>query len=158
MICVRDPCGAYLHQNQLLDMWMTPYKTQDYVYEWVEFSKFSQIWARIGSNLRKFWKNWTILLKIWLICMIGSLLLEKLVFVWVYFQISWQHIPTKTKLEYLANSPPLPAGNRIDQEVHWSQSNKLVQCPFWSWLESCTLLILYNVPPSDITQTWGLRS
>ena len=30
----------------------------------------------------------------------GSLFLEKLVFVWVYFQIPWWHIPTKTKLEY----------------------------------------------------------
>ena len=30
----------------------------------------------------------------------GSLFLEKLVFVWVYFQIPWQHIPTKNKLEY----------------------------------------------------------
>ena len=26
--------------------------------------------------------------------------LQKLVFVWVYFQILWRHIPTKTKLEY----------------------------------------------------------
>ena len=39
-------------------------------------------------------KNWTD----WY--MNGSLFLEKLVFVWVYFQIPWQHIPTKTKLEY----------------------------------------------------------
>ena len=30
----------------------------------------------------------------------GLLFLEKLVFVWVYFQILWWHIPTKTKLEY----------------------------------------------------------
>ena len=28
----------------------------------------------------------------------------KIDFVWVYFQIPWQHIPTKTKLEY----PPGP--------------------------------------------------
>ena len=34
----------------------------------------------------------------------GLLFLEKLVFVWVYFQIPWQHIPTKTKPEY----PPGP--------------------------------------------------
>ena len=38
---------------------------QNLVYEWVDFSKFSQIWAKIGSNLRKFWKNRPILLKIW---------------------------------------------------------------------------------------------
>ena len=29
----------------------------------------------------------------------GSLFLEKLVFVWVYFQILRRHLPTKTKLE-----------------------------------------------------------
>ena len=29
------------------------------------FSKFAQIWAKIGSNLRKFWKNRMILLKNW---------------------------------------------------------------------------------------------
>ena len=41
----------------------------------------------------------------------GSLVLEKLVFVWVYFQIPWQHVPTKTKLEYI---PPPPD--------HWQNS------------------------------------
>ena len=30
----------------------------------------------------------------------GSIFLEKLVFVWVYFQILRRHIPTKTKFEY----------------------------------------------------------
>ena len=35
------------------------------MYEWVNFSKVPQIWAKIGSNLRKFWKNRVILLKIW---------------------------------------------------------------------------------------------
>ena len=75
------------------------------MYEWVDFSKVPQIWAKIGSNLRKFWKksgdfalnlakNWTD----WY--MNGSLFLEKLVFAWVYFQILWRHIPTKTKIEY----------------------------------------------------------
>ena len=44
---------------------MTPYKMQNLVYEWVDFSKVLQIWAKIGSNLRKFWKNWVILFKIW---------------------------------------------------------------------------------------------
>ena len=32
---------------------------QNLVYEWVDFSKFGQIWAKIGSNLRKY------LFKIW---------------------------------------------------------------------------------------------
>ena len=73
---------------------------QKLVYEWVDFSEFSQIWAKIGLNLRKFWKYGVILLKIEPIGMNGSLFLEKLVFVWVYFQIRQRHIPTKTKLEY----------------------------------------------------------
>ena len=84
---------------------MAPYKMQNLVYEWVDFSKVPQIWAKIGSNLRKLWKNRVILLKIWLkigpIGMwMGHFFLKKLVFVWVYFQILWRHIPTKTKLEY----------------------------------------------------------
>ena len=31
----------------------------------------------------------------------GSLFLEKLVFVWVFFQIPLRHVPTETQLEYL---------------------------------------------------------
>ena len=42
----------------------------------------------------------------------GLLFLEKLVFVWVYFQIPWRHIPTKTKLEY-----PPDLDMEIDEEV-----------------------------------------
>ena len=38
---------------------------QNLVYEWVDFSKFGQIWAKIGWNLRKFWKKLVILFKIW---------------------------------------------------------------------------------------------
>ena len=52
-------------QNQPRGIWMTPYKMQNLVHERVDFSKSSQIWAKIDSNLRKFWKNQTILLKIW---------------------------------------------------------------------------------------------
>ena len=37
---------------------------QNLVYEWVDFSKFGQIWAKIGSNLRKFSKKLVILFKI----------------------------------------------------------------------------------------------
>ena len=84
---------------------MTLYKMQNLVYEWVDFSKFGQIlsqnWLKfkkilekIGNfvqNLAQNWAGWY---------MNGLLFLEKLVFVWVYFQIPWRHIPTKTKLEY----------------------------------------------------------
>ena len=44
-----------------------------------------------AQNLAKNWTDWY---------MNGSLFLENLVFVWVYFQIPWRHIPTETKLEY----------------------------------------------------------
>ena len=78
---------------------------QNLVYEWVNFSKFGQnlsqnwlkfkkILEKIGyfvQNLAQNWADWY---------MNGLLFLEKLVFVWVYFQIPWRHIPTKTKLDY----------------------------------------------------------
>ena len=38
----------------------------------------------------------------------GSRFLEKLVFVWVYFQIPQRDVPTKTKLEY----PPADAAHQ----------------------------------------------
>ena len=44
-----------------------------------------------AQHLAQNWFDWY---------MNGSLFLEKLVFVWVYFQIPLRHIPTKTKLEY----------------------------------------------------------
>ena len=56
--------------------------------------KFKNILEKIGNfvqNLAQNWADWY---------MNGLLFLEKLVFVWVYFQIPWRHIPTKTKLEY----------------------------------------------------------
>ena len=85
---------------------MTPYKMQNLVYEWVDFSKFSKIGAKIGSNLRTYlkksgdfaqnlaqnWADWY---------MNGSLFLENLVFVRVYSKILWCYITTKTKV------PPL---------------------------------------------------
>ena len=61
--------------------------------------KFKKILEKIGSfvqNLAQNWADWY---------MNGLLFLEKLVLVWVYFQILWRHIPTKTELEY---SPPPP--------------------------------------------------
>ena len=30
---------------------------QNFVYEWVDFSIFSEVWAKIGLNLRKFEKQ-----------------------------------------------------------------------------------------------------
>ena len=87
---------------------MTPYKVQNLVYEWMDFSK---IWAQIGSNLRKFWKKRLILLKIW--CKIDPIgIYVKVTFswkigicIWVYIQIPQRHVPTKTKLEYPLRRP-----------------------------------------------------
>ena len=79
---------------------------------------------KIFPNLSQNWADWY---------MNGSLFLEKLVFVWVYFQISWWHVPTKTKLEYppgvdvstkYAQSlppslpPSLGGGKRINSIIH----------------------------------------
>ena len=44
-----------------------------------------------AQNLAQNWADWY---------MNGSLFVEKMVSVWVYFQILQRHIPTKTKLEY----------------------------------------------------------
>ena len=76
------------------------------------FNFFFQISAKISSNLRTFLKNQVILLKIW--SMNGLLFLEKLVFVWVFFQIPRRHIPTKTKLEY----PPGSVSARVERETN----------------------------------------
>ena len=53
-----ESCAANMGSNQPLGIWKTPgKKLQNLIYEWtVDFSKFSQIWAKIDSNLRKFWK------------------------------------------------------------------------------------------------------
>ena len=58
---------------------------------WLKFKKILEKSGDFVQNLAKNWTDWY---------MNGSLFLEKLVFVWVYFQIPWRHIPTKTKLEY----------------------------------------------------------
>ena len=89
---------------------MTPYKMQNLVYEWVifqNFAKFEPKLEKIGNfvqNLAQNWADWY---------MNGLLFLEKLVFVWVYFQIPWRHIPTKPNL-----STPRPgSGNYAGTSV-----------------------------------------
>ena len=66
------------------------------------FKNLSQILKSL-ENFGDFAQNWANGY------MNGSLFHEKLVFVWVFFQILQWHIPTKTKLEY----PPPP---RVDEE------------------------------------------
>ena len=60
---------------------------------WLKWKKFLENLGDFAQNLVQIWSNWY---------MNWSLFLEKLVFVWVYFQILLRRIPTKTKLE----SPP----------------------------------------------------
>ena len=52
----------------------------------------------MAQNLKKEMGDFALNLVNW--DMNGSLFLEILVFVWVYFQMPWWHVPTKTKLEY----------------------------------------------------------
>ena len=47
------PPGIYQYINDPISM-------QNFVYEWVDFSIFSEVWAKIGLNLRKFEKQKTI--------------------------------------------------------------------------------------------------
>ena len=72
------------------------------------------------------------------------LFLEKLVFVWVYFQTPWRHIPTKTKLEY----PPGPGfGNYAGTSVH-SVQRGLKPTLFFIYLPlyQTTLFTKTNIP------------
>ena len=75
---------------------------------------FFKIWPNLSQNWLKFKKIFVQNLAQnradWY--MNGLLFLEKLVFVWVYFQIPWRHIPTKTKLEY-----PRDLDMEINEEV-----------------------------------------
>ena len=80
---------------------------QNLVYEWVDFFK---IWPNLSQNCSKFSSK------------LGRLVYEWVTFswktgicLWVYFQIPWRHIPTKTKLEY--PSPPRDLDMEINEEV-----------------------------------------
>ena len=71
---------------------------------WLKFKKILEKNCNFVQNLAQNCADWY---------MNGLLFLEKLVFVWVYFQILWRHIPTKTKLEY----PPglFHKGQKVNQ-------------------------------------------
>ena len=93
----------------LLVIWMTPYKKPNLVYKWVDFSKFSQTWAKIGLDLRKLWKNCVILLKILpKIKQIGTLMGQYFLKTWYLlgyfyrstFKVCGSTSLPKTKLEY----------------------------------------------------------
>ena len=111
---------------------------QNLVYKCSDFSKLSHICAKVGSNFTKilektgeFAKN---LAQIWVDWyMIGSLFLEKLVFVCIYFQILQRHIPTKLEYQntslYTTFGHPPSAPSKV-----WS-SNCLIELPLF--LHSC---------------------
>ena len=65
----------------------------------LKFKKILEKSGCLGQNLAQNKADWY---------MNGSIFLEKLVFVWVYFQILWRYSPTKTTLEY-----PLPGINDL---------------------------------------------
>ena len=74
------------------------------VFEWVDVSKLSQIWVKIGPKLRKIEKSQMIFVKIWLID--DGLVCEWVIFFFnscmfgFIFKFQWL-IPTKTcKLKY----------------------------------------------------------
>ena len=75
---------------------------------WLKFKKILEKSGDFAQNLAKNWTDWYVN---------GSLFLEKLVFVRVYFQIPWRHIPTKTKLEY----PRGKRGLKIDPKQEFTK-------------------------------------
>ena len=76
-------CAANMGSKiSLLVYEWSPIKCKNLVYEWVDFSKVPQIWAKIGSNLRKFWE------KRWFCSKFGQKL-DRLVYEWVTF--SWKN-------------------------------------------------------------------
>ena len=85
---------------------------------WLKFKKILEKSGDFAQNLMQNWSNWY---------MKGSLFLEKLVFVWVYFRILRWNIPTKTKLEYPTGFPLF-----IDLRILYT----CLTCKSWVWLLS----------------------
>ena len=63
--------------------------------------KFKKIWEKSGDFAQTLAQSWADYMN-------GSLFLEKLVFVWIFFRISRRHIPTKIKLECKGLPPGSP--------------------------------------------------
>ena len=127
-----------------LGIWMTPYKMQNLVCEWVNFSTFSQNlsqnWLKFKEILEKSGDfAWNVAKK-----------LSRLVYEWVTF--SWKigicmdllskrwHIPTKTKLEY-------PPGHR----QQWAATGKCwniesaICYPWEAYMSVLQSLIIHTV-------------
>ena len=79
-------------KNEKSGIWMGRFfKILPNLSQLAQFKKILEKICNFVQNLAQNWADWY---------MNGLLFLEKLVFVWVYFQIPWRHILTKTKLEY----------------------------------------------------------
>ena len=78
-----------------------------------KFKKIVKNWVTLLKNMVQNRANWY---------MNGSLFLEKFIsIIWVYFQISWRHVPTKTKLEYPLDLP------EIFQQIKKKKKKKIVK-------------------------------
>ena len=98
-------CRQHGQQNQPFGIWNDPLQNAIFGM-WMDwffqiFPNLNQNWLKFKKLLEKsgdFVQNLAQNLADWY--MNGSLFLENLVCVWVWFQILRRHIPTKTKLEY----------------------------------------------------------
>ena len=84
------------------------------MYKWVDFSKFSQTWAKIDLDLRKFWENCVILLKILpKIKQVGTLMDQYFLKTWYllgFFYRSTFKVSGSTSLPKRNLSTPHPQG------------------------------------------------
>ena len=85
VLSTKDPTGTCANMGSKISLLVSewPFKNaKKLICEWVNFSKFSQIWAKIGLNLRKFcdfvqnfvqkwvdcYMNGSLFLKYWCLC------------------------------------------------------------------------------------------
>ena len=94
--------------------------------------KFKKILEKLGDWAYN-WSDWY---------MNVSLFLEKLVFVWVFFQILQLHIPTETKLEY----PPRAAVNLPNWTTLKLKSHCVGSLKLYCFNMSAPKLIHVNLP------------
>ena len=138
-LVINIPLNQSRKSSQLGEQSRTRWGNLPFIYVDAIFLIYSIIWAKIWKkncncvqNLAQNWADWY---------MNGLLFLEKLVFVWVYFQIPWRHIPTKTKLEY----PP------------WIWTWKSTKR--WSPVTSIKILLITNLYSTSYRyrlETWNL--
>ena len=102
------------------------------------FQNFPKFESKLAAIEENFGKIGRVLLKIWpKIGPIGKWMshffFKKLVFVWVYFQISQRHVPNKTKLEY--PTPPGFVTYNSCCHLFYCLFNKQINIASWSWVD-----------------------